>query len=146
MANPNILSKDTVVKFGITRYGQPLNYSANGTLLNSSVSATSSPIDEVGKIANLIISAPGLSNTADDYFLLNVIVTEVANSSNIKGYIAKNLKVYKGTTLNLIDKTTPVYIQQGCNLRGWATRADSSNSGSNDVFATTYSEHYENEG
>jgi len=146
MANPNVLSKDTVVRIGTTRYGQPLNYTANGVQINSSVSQTGSGINEVAKVANLMISAPGLSNVGDDYFLLNVIVTDSVNSSNIKGYIAKNLKVYKGTTLNLIDKTTPAYIQQGCILRAWATRSDSSSCGSNDVFATTYSEHYKNEG
>jgi len=146
MANPNILSKDTVVRIGTTKYGQSLNYTANGAQINSSVSATNSGIDEVSKVVNLMISAPGLSNQSDDYFLLNVIVTESANSNNIKGYIAKNLKVYKGTTLNLIDKTTPVYIQQSRILRAWATRSDSSSCGSNDVFATTYCEHYKNEG
>ena len=146
MANPNILSKDTVVRIGTTKYGQSLNYTANGAQINSSVSATNSGIDEVSKVVNLMISAPGLSNQTDDYFLLNVIVTESANSNNIKGYIAKNLKVYKGTTLNLIDKTTPVYIQQSRILRAWATRSDSSSCGSNDVFATTYCEHYKNEG
>jgi len=146
MANPNILSKDTVVRIGTTKYGQSLNYTANGAQINSSVSAENSAIDEVSKVVNLMISAPGLSNQTDDYFLLNVIVTESANSNNIKGYIAKNLKVYKGTTLNLIDKTTPVYIQQSRILRAWATRSDSSSCGSNDVFATTYCEHYKNEG
>jgi hypothetical protein len=146
MASPNVLSKDTVVRIGTTKYGQALNYTANGVQINSSVSQTGSGIDEVAKIVNLMILAPGLTNTSDDYFLLNVIVTELANSNNIKGYIAKNLKVYKGTTLNLIDKTTPAYIQQGCILRAWATRSDSSSIGSLDVFATTYSEHYENEG
>ncbi len=145
MATPNILSNDTVVRIGTTRYGQALNYSANGVQINSSVSASNSTIDEVAKIANLMISAPGLSNVSDDYFLLNVIVTDSVNSSSIKGYIAKNLKVYKGTTLNLIDKTTPVYLQQSRVLRAWATRSDSSSCGSSDVFATTYCEHYKNE-
>lgn len=90
------------------------------------VSNGSTASDTVRKVVNLLFTC-GLSETNDfaefDLDLYNVNTNTTTN-------IATNVKIYKGNTICLVDRTCPIILTENMKLRANETSGSGSASGS----------------
>jgi len=80
--------------------------------------------DWLAKVVNIIVAAPHeMANTANqEYALVDIVIVNTSTNPNEKiAHIAKQVKVYPGTTVNLVDLESPIYLGHGARLYGLAT-------------------------
>jgi len=104
MANPNFLEASigrVSMLFGTRYYALQAGRTSVQTIGNS-VGANG-----VGKIASLIVA--GMHNTAAGHHLVSITIYNGTNYF----HIVKNLPVFDGTTVNLVDRENPIYVPEG---------------------------------
>lgn len=85
--------------------------------------------DTVRKVANLLFTCT-LSETNDfAEFDLNLY-----NGSTLLANLATNVKIYKGNTICLVDRTCPITLTEGMKLRANETSGSGGSQGSNINF------------
>lgn len=108
MADPNIISVSSI--FGRT---------ATGTLSASNTSFLTCPVNKVLKINSIIISNRTGSTSRD------VTVDFYDNSRSTAVFLAYTIPVLPDSTLIVLSKESPVYLQESDQIRGFASASSS---------------------
>jgi hypothetical protein len=96
-------------------------------LPNTAISSTVPSVatgDWLGKVVNIIVAAPHemAANANQEYALVDIMIINTnPNPDVLMAHIAKQLKVYPGTTVNLVDLECPLYLTHGSKIVGKAT-------------------------
>jgi hypothetical protein len=69
--------------------------------------------NDVGRVTRLWVTSRYTASSSKD-FLLTVVILE---GQTVKGYIAKDLKVYAGTSVNLVDKEQPIHLSSDAEMK-----------------------------
>jgi len=72
--------------------------------------------DDTGRVTRLWVTSRYSASSNKD-FLLTVVILE---GQTVKGYIAKDLKVYAGTSVNLVDKEQPIHLSSNAEMKIFA--------------------------
>lgn len=104
MADPNIISVSSI-------YGR----TATGTLSTSNSSFLTCPSNKVLKINSIIISNRTGSSSRD------VTIDFYDNSRGTAVYLAYTIPVLPDSTLVVLSKESPVYLQESDKIRGLAS-------------------------
>lgn len=99
--------------------------STTGIDLTNGVVAT----DTVRKVANLLFTCT-LSET-NDFAEFDL---DLYNGSTLLANLATNMKIYKGNTICLVDRTSPIILTEGMKLRAREKSGSGSAGGSNINF------------
>lgn len=117
MSSPNFLeaSIGSVSMMIPTRY-----YAVQAGRTQTSPATDTLSSTEIGKISGLIVA--GKHNTAEGHHLVSVILYGPGSAGSPQFHIVKNLPVFDGTTVNLVDRENPIYVPSGYRVltRGFA--------------------------
>ena len=122
-------------EYGTLRVGEPIYSVAvdgttgepehhNGTLLAVKGVKTTTTVlgfttvtqNDIGRVTRLWVTSRYSASSSKD-FLLTVVILE---GQTVKGYIAKDLKVYAGTSVNLVDKEQPIHLSSDAEMKIYA--------------------------
>lgn len=109
---------DSVAVDGTT--GEPEHHNGTVIAVKDAKSTTTNAFgvtivnrDDVCRISRLWVTSRYSAIITKD-FLLTVVILE---GQTVKGYIAKDLKVYAGTSVNLVDKEQPIHLSSDAEMK-----------------------------